>query len=106
MTLDDVIVGAGTSGLMRVVRARLGGNTSDCFGETDLPHGFVERRAIVRDANGGLHTFVCTMIFHELCAKRTSLFVSALPHFGMQAVPLAPTTRRRRAECVTLSKGS
>ena len=42
MTLDVVIVGAGASVLMQVVRVRLGGNTSDCFGETPRPHGFVE----------------------------------------------------------------
>ena len=42
MTLGVVSVGAGPIGLMLGVRARFGANTSDCFGETPKPHGFVE----------------------------------------------------------------
>jgi cation diffusion facilitator CzcD-associated flavoprotein CzcO len=67
MTLDVVIVGAGASGLMQVVRARLAGNTGDCFGETPKPHGFVESpwtsiaddgaRCKRRFANIGLHAY-------------------------------------------------
>jgi hypothetical protein len=29
--------------------------------------------AMVRAANGGLQTLVCTMMFHELCVKKEQL---------------------------------
>ena len=67
MTPVVVIVGAGASGLMQVVRTRFGANTSDCFEETPKPHKFVESpwtsiaddgaRCKHRFANIGLHAY-------------------------------------------------